>query len=273
MDNIAGKKSGLTWAVHISVLALVLLWVFPTLGLLVSSFRTGDQITSSGWWAALFPAELNETLRTADPDDFRFERDGVFVVEGNLYVVDGRVESADGVRAEISVWGTSSRAIDDFVAGETADLGDGEEITVQANGDYIWTGNDDQISGRGQRVFATAETPPEFTTDNYRNVLFDPTNREGMTRAFFNTLTVTIPATIIPILIAAFAAYALAWMDFPGRALLVAAVVALLVVPRLFLAAGRTWPVLLPADRHLLGLATAVLRMVSAAAVVTQSNT
>jgi alpha-glucoside transport system permease protein len=32
--------------------------------------------------------------------------------------------------------------------------------------------------------------------------------------AFFNTLTVTIPATIIPILMAAFAAYALAWMDF-----------------------------------------------------------
>ncbi|MFY9244673.1 MAG: carbohydrate ABC transporter permease, partial [Roseicyclus sp.] len=48
---------------------------------------------------------------------------------------------------------------------------------------------------------------------------------------FFNTLTVTIPATIIPILIAAFAAYALAWMEFPGRALLVAAVVAMLVVP------------------------------------------
>jgi alpha-glucoside transport system permease protein len=42
---------------------------------------------------------------------------------------------------------------------------------------------------------------------------------------------VTIPATIIPILVAAFAAYALAWMDFPGRALLIAAVVGLLVVP------------------------------------------
>jgi ABC-type glycerol-3-phosphate transport system permease component len=37
-----------------------------------------------------------------------------------------------------------------------------------------------------------------------------------MAKAFFNTLTVAIPATIIPILIAAFAAYALAWMDFPG---------------------------------------------------------
>ena len=52
-----------------------------------------------------------------------------------------------------------------------------------------------------------------------------------MAKAFFNTLTVTIPATIIPILIAAFAAYALAWMEFPGRGLLIAAVVGLLVVP------------------------------------------
>ena len=52
-----------------------------------------------------------------------------------------------------------------------------------------------------------------------------------MQKAFLNTMTVTIPATVIPILIAAFAAYALAWMDFPGRALLIAGVVALLVVP------------------------------------------
>ena len=52
-----------------------------------------------------------------------------------------------------------------------------------------------------------------------------------MAKAFFNTLTVTIPATIIPIVVAAFAAYALAWMDFAGRALLIAIVVGLLVVP------------------------------------------
>ena len=231
MDNIAGKKSGLTWAVHLSVAALVLLWVFPTLGLLVSSFRTTDQIRTSGWWAALFPAVQNEVFRTANPGTFRIERDGVFVVEGNLYVVDGRAETAEDVAAVISAWGVSSRDIAAFAPGEMADLGEGETLSVAANGDYIWSGSDEQISGRGQRIFVTAESPPEFTLANYRGVLFDPGNREGMAKAFFNTLTVTIPATIIPILIAAFAAYALAWMEFPGRALLVAAVVAMLVVP------------------------------------------
>lgn len=231
MDNIAGTKSSLTWVVHISVALLVLLWIFPTVGLLVSSFRTTEQIRTSGWWAALFPSVQNEVFRAADPDEFRFERDGVFVVEGNLYVLEGRADLVEDVSAVISVWGTSSRAIDAYEAGETADLGDGETMTVAANGDYVWTGNDDQISGRGQRIFVTAESPPEFTLGNYRSVLFDPENREGMAQAFFNTLTVVIPATIIPILIAAFAAYALAWMDFPGRALLIAGVVALLVVP------------------------------------------
>ena len=231
MSSIAGKKSALTWAVHLSVAALVLLWVFPTLGLLVSSFRTTDQIRTSGWWVSLFPAVQNEVFRTADPGAVRIERDGVFMVEGNLYVVAGRADTADAVRAQISAWGVSSREIAVFAPGQTADLGEGETLRVAANGDYVWAGTDDQISGRGQRIFVTAASPPEFTLANYQGVLFDPRNREGMGKAFFNTLTVTIPATIIPILIAAFAAYALAWMEFPGRALLVAAVVALLVVP------------------------------------------
>ena len=223
MDNIAGTKSSLTWAVHISVVVLVLLWLFPTVGLFVSSFRTADQITSSGWWKALFPAEINEVYRAADPDDNRVADGANFIVTGNVFGEAGS--------KEITVWGTSSRAIDAYTAGETADLGDGETITLQADGSYEWRGNDDQISGRGQRMFVTAASPPEFTTDNYDTVLFTEGSGGGMAKAFFNTLTVTIPATIIPILIAAFAAYALAWMDFPGRALLIAAVVGLLVVP------------------------------------------
>ena len=225
MDGIAGKKSSLSWALNLSVVALVLLWIFPTLGLFVSSFRTGDQITSSGWWASMFPAEQVEQYRAADPDDNRVETEaGVFVVSGNIY--------GDGeAKGEIGSWGTSSRDIEAYRAGDTADLGDGETLTLNADGSYVWQGNGDQISGRGQRLFVTAQVPPEFTLDNYHLVLLDENNSEGMAKAFFNTLTVVIPATIIPILVAAFAAYALAWMEFPGRALLIASIVGLLVVP------------------------------------------
>jgi alpha-glucoside transport system permease protein len=171
----------------------------------------------------MFPAEQNLVLRTAGPDETRIERDGKFVVEGNLF--DG------GSEAVISVWGISSKEISAYRPDEVADIGDGETIMVQANGNYIWTGSEEQISGRGQRVFATAKTPPEITLDNYKTVLISGSTTDSMAKAFFNTLTVTLPATIIPIVIAAFAAYALAWMDFRGRALLIAFVVALLVVP------------------------------------------
>ena len=282
MDNIAGTKSSLTWAVNLSVLFLVILWVLPTAGLLVSSFRTADQISTSGWWASLFPSEQNLTLRVADPST-QILRDGIYVVEGNLFIEAGEGEN-------LSVWGTSARAIDAYAPGDTADLGDGETLTLQANGDYVWA-SEAELSGRGQRVFVTGTIPPSFTLENYDTVIgpgvllsiltyaaagaatffvaklvgsnlgfANPrgfgiwagialfvllvvifglgngqqsggSSADNMAKAFMNTLTVTIPSTIIPITIAAFAAYALAWMDFPGRALLIAAIVGLLVVP------------------------------------------
>jgi len=223
MDNIVGTKSALVWAVHLSVALLVLAWLFPTVGLFVSSFRTADQISTSGWWSALREVQQNMVLRTADPDESRVERDGRYFVEGKLF--------EEGVEAKIKVWGTSSRRIGEFVPGDLADLKKGETITVDAVGNYVWSGPENRMKGRGQRVFVTALTPPDFTLANYDSMLFDENNIEGISKAFFSTLTVTIPATIIPIVIAAFAAYALAWMEFPGRSLLIAAVVGLLVVP------------------------------------------
>jgi alpha-glucoside transport system permease protein len=87
-------------------------------------------------------------------------------------------------------------------------------------------------------------TRTDFTLENYQNVLtgkrYEVTQPDGgvqveqgrdMSGAFLNSLTVTIPATVIPILIAAFAAYGFAWMNFPGRRMLFIMVVALLVVP------------------------------------------
>ena len=82
MDGIAGRTSALNWIVQISVVALVALWLFPTLGLLVSSFRTADQISGSGWWGAMTASEQNLTLRTANPGD-----DGVQMLVDGVYIV------------------------------------------------------------------------------------------------------------------------------------------------------------------------------------------
>lgn len=220
MDNIAGTKSTLSWVVNISVAILVALWLFPTVGLLISSFRTADQIAVSGWWKAPFATEQNLTLRSKAPD--------TQVQEGDLYVIEGRLDEAD---MDISVWGISSRAIDAYQPGETAELRKGGTITVQADGRYRMENTEAFGGKRGQRIFVTAITPPQLTVENYDNMLLSEETSEGMVKAFFNTLTVTIPATVIPILIAAFAAYALAWMDFAGRAILIAVIVGLLVVP------------------------------------------
>ncbi len=67
----------------------------------------------------------------------------------------------------------------------------------------------------------------QYTLQNYVEIL----GKSGMGQAFLNSLAIAIPSTIIPILVAAFAAYAFAWMEFPGRQVLFVVVVGLLVVP------------------------------------------
>ena len=224
MDNIVGKKSGLVWAVNISVVFMVLVWLIPTVGLLVSSFRDRDQISASGWWQAPFSVELTFRGRASIEDPAQ---------EGDVYVLTGNIFEDPEVQASfangtgtITAFGNTGRAPAAFEAGSVADLGDGESLVVNADGTYTFR-TPEEPGRRGPRIYFAANTPPQFTLDNYRNVL----SADNMDRAFINTLTVTIPATIIPILIAAFAAYALAWMQFVGRGFLIPAIVGLLVVP------------------------------------------
>ena len=67
----------------------------------------------------------------------------------------------------------------------------------------------------------------QYTIRNYQQVIL----ADGMGEAFLNSLLVTIPAVVIPITIAAFAAYAFAWLEFPGRSFFFIVVVGLMVVP------------------------------------------
>jgi len=121
------KASGGIWFVRITLFVVVLIWLIPVVGVLVTSFRSETLANSTGWWRAI-----------TDP-------------------------------------------------------------------------------------FA----PGQWTLDNYEQAL----DTGGFQNAFLNSLAVTVPSTIIPITIAAFAAYAFSWMRFRGRDALFVLVVGLMVVP------------------------------------------
>jgi alpha-glucoside transport system permease protein len=115
----------------------------------------------------------------------------------------------------------------------------------------IETPNGERVTWIGNKRIGKVEVQKQvwtvdwnFSLDNYRQVLggqdftfkrpdgtVETVPGDNMNRAFLNSLTVSVPATVIPILIATFAAYAFAWMKFPGRRGMFIMVVALLVVP------------------------------------------
>jgi len=76
-------------------------------------------------------------------------------------------------------------------------------------------------------VFLHPFTSAQLTVSNYQQVLAS----DGLATAFLNSLIVTIPSTVLPVTIAAFAAYAFAWMRFPGRRILFGLVIGLMVMP------------------------------------------
>ena len=69
--------------------------------------------------------------------------------------------------------------------------------------------------------------PADITLQNYLDVL----TQNNMARSFLNSIIIAVPGTVLPIFVAALAAYAFAWMDFPGRKIILVLVIALLVVP------------------------------------------
>jgi alpha-glucoside transport system permease protein len=75
----------------------------------------------------------------------------------------------------------------------------------------------------------TALTDPQFTVDNYNEVLYG--GGTNFATLFINSLVITLPAVVIPITLALLAAYAFAWIKFRGRGILFVAVFALQVVP------------------------------------------
>ena len=205
----SAKRSRLTGAILVNgALAIIcLLWTLPTLGLLVSSFRPRSDIATTGWWT-VFPHQAYTTAQQIELGR-GFELDNPFEVPG------------------LGVTVTDQQLRDGFT------LPDGRQLS--------WANRRQRVIGVQERGWTTNAN---FTTSNYANVLvgqdYTYTNPDGSTtteqgqdlsQAFISSLTIAIPATVIPILIAAFAAHGFAWMRFPGRRFMFAMVVALLVVP------------------------------------------
>ncbi|HEX9118117.1 MAG TPA: carbohydrate ABC transporter permease [Anaerolineae bacterium] len=200
------RISGGQIVVNVVLALLVLLWLLPTVGLLISSFRSRFDIQTSGWWTVLPHQEWQKVGEMPVPDNV--DRNGIMNIQG------------------------ASGTFEQFRAGVTTP--DGRRL--------VWIGN--RRTGSLQVQQQKLATNTNFTLDNYNQVLggqtFQIRQPDGSVTteqgtnfigSFLNSLTVTIPATAIPILIAAFAAYGFAWMRFPGRRYFFIMVVALLVVP------------------------------------------
>jgi alpha-glucoside transport system permease protein len=190
-----------------SLLLLVILWTIPTMGIFISSWRNRDDIATSGWWK-VFPHREWRPAKVVDVKELGVDPNQVMEIEG----VKGTFE--------------------EFRAG--IETPDGKRVT--------WVGN--KRLGKVEVLQQVWAVSWNFTLDNYRQVLggrnYTFTHPDGtvevvpgdnMSRAFLNSLAVAVPSTVIPILIAAFAAYAFAWMKFPGRRQMFIMVVALQVVP------------------------------------------
>src|SRR5215468_8864316 len=128
MAGSAGKSVVTRAAVHIAVLAFVVLWTIPTLGILVSSLRDKDQIVASGWWSSFASSSQTEAGRLPAAS--------AQVQEGDKYVIKGNV-FGDGPAREISAFGVKSANPTEFAAGTTADLGDGLTLQVNSDGSFV----------------------------------------------------------------------------------------------------------------------------------------
>ena len=200
------------------LLLFVVVWIIPTFGLFISSLRDKDLLAISGWWTSLTTTEMNEIYRMSGMES-QIEENGYFKIKGKLF--------EDGSGKKINSFGISSKKINEFNIGDVAMFKDESEVILDEDGNYEWRSKTEFKKKKGKRLFTTSLSPPSFTFENYREVLF----KEGIGRAFVNTMAVALPSTLIPLIICSFFAYSLTWMKFYGRDTLLAIIIASLVVP------------------------------------------
>ncbi len=222
---------------HVVIIVLIIVWIVPALGLLVTSFRPIQDVNVSGWWTAFsargasgaygeYCAECHGTEGNAIAEADLSNPEVANRFRRSLQIVAMlRRESEEGPHAGLPMPSNQEAAeISETIQGLAGAEAQAETGRFTIN-NYI----DALVGYRGT---ATYREDCEDGEDRvYSCTWQDYLNPRGMGRAFLNSLIVTIPATFLPILFAAFAGYAFAWMDFKGRFALFALLVGLQVVP------------------------------------------
>jgi alpha-glucoside transport system permease protein len=233
--------------IHLAIITMCILWIIPTVGLFFTSFRTREAVRTNGWWTIILPQaqagglpEYTEycaschgadgqdipTADLSDPDVVnRFARAANLLamlrepVNGEAHLIDHPLptDTRDALNTLVLIQ-ESILVLSD--QGESA-----SQFTISNYVDALvgYKGTKDYNSDCREQVPSTLA--------KFKCNATDLLNPEGMGAAFINTIIVTVPATLLVIIFAAFAAYALAWLDFPGRQWLFALLVGLQVIP------------------------------------------
>lgn len=236
--------------VNLAVIFLVVIWIVPTLGVFVTSFRDREAVRTTGWWT-VFESKRGEAPEGQEAYNLYCAschgEDGALLLESDLSdpAVVGEYPRSNRMLAMLR------RDIDGEPHLEDPILPDDPNQSLELLAPVLVYMNTLSAGEEGQE--------PQFSMRNYADALVgykgtndyqsdceegvasalakfdcnatDIIKQEGMGRAFLNTLAVTIPAALLPILFASFAAYAFAWMDFPGRMWIFALLVGLQIVP------------------------------------------
>ncbi len=219
---------------HVVLALIVFIWVVPFVALVTTSLRSETASKTSGFWTAFTPTELGHRFSTHDRD----QTEPFVEMTGNIFERLNAGKDSYEVAGEVQSIMLTGRELDPenpgktklvrrlIAAGEVMNVRDGEFV-FQTNGDFTWT-FPESTAPRPKNLDVYINQDPVFGADAYMEVLFDNKN---VPNALISSFIVTIPATIIPITIAAFAAYAFSWMRFPGRDWLFVIVVSLMVIP------------------------------------------
>ncbi len=236
--------------VNLAIIFMCVIWIVPTLGIFVSSFRSREAVRTSGWWTVFIPkggtaiegqqeyntyclachGETGDAIPSADLSDpnlvAQYPRSNRLLValrqdiDGKPHLEDSALP--EDVNQALDVLAPILSYINTLAGKAESDIA---KLSLRNYADALvgYKGTGDYLTDCGTGV--------ESTLAKFDCNPSDVLKPEGMGRAFFNTLAVAIPSALIPILFAAFAAYAFAWMDFPGRQWIFAILVGLQVIP------------------------------------------